>query len=64
MKTIKKLILGTVILFNSTVYAQNEIKETCTVLDIQVKGEGLINSEQAGNLTRHLMNKLNVYTIS
>ncbi|MDB4088136.1 hypothetical protein N9544_00780 [Flavobacteriales bacterium] len=64
MKTIKTIILGATLLFNTVVFGQNEIKETCTVLDIQVKGDGMINSGEAGNLTRHLMNKLNIYTIS
>ncbi len=64
MKTIKKTIIGISLLISSLGYSQDNVKPTCTVLDIQVKGTGMENSEQAGNLTRHLMNKLNMYTIS
>ncbi|MEN8928017.1 MAG: hypothetical protein ABF242_05645 [Flavobacteriales bacterium] len=64
MKTIKKFTIGLALLFSLNSNAQNEVKQTVTVLDIQSKGSGLINSKEAGNLTRHLMNKLNIYTVS
>ncbi len=64
MKTIKKTLIS-IALFTSTIsFGQDQIKPTCTVLDIQVKGQQMITSGEAGNLTRHLMNKLNVYTIT
>lgn len=64
MKTVNYLILGAALFFQSFAFGQNEVKQTCTVLDIQVKGKVMMSSTAAGNLTRHLMNKLNVYTIS
>jgi hypothetical protein len=64
MKTIKKTLIGLVLFSSSALFGQDQIKPTCTVLDIQVKGQQMITSSEAGNLTRHLMNKLNVYTIT
>ena len=64
MKTIKKMIIGFSLLTSTLGFSQTEVKQTCTVLDIQVKGNAMVNSAEAGNLTRHIMNKLNMYTIS
>lgn len=64
MKTIKKIIIASILLLSNESFGQSQEKETCTILDIQVKGNMMANSAEAGNLTRHLMNKLNIYTIS
>lgn len=64
MKTIKKTILAIALFTANLSFGQDQIKPTCTVLNIQVKGDQMISSSEAGNITRHLMNKLSVYTIT
>ncbi|MEN8810569.1 MAG: hypothetical protein ABF264_00845 [Flavobacteriales bacterium] len=63
MKTIKKTIITIAFFTANLSFGQDQIKPTCTVLNIQVKGEQMISSSEAGNITRHLMNKLSIYTI-
>ena len=63
MKTIKKTIIAIALFTANLSFGQDQIKPTCTVLNIQVKGEQMISSSEAGNITRHLMNKLSIYTI-
>ncbi len=63
MKTIKKTILGIALFTVNFSFGQDQIKPSCTVLNIQAKGEQMVSSAEAGNITRHLMNKLSVYTI-
>ncbi len=63
MKTIKKTIITIAFFTANLSFGQDQIKPTCTVLNIQVKGEQMISSSEAGNITRHLMNKLSIYNI-
>ena len=62
--TIKALLVGTTLLISNVSTGQNSSKETCTILNIEVKGTGMVSSKMAGNLTRHTMKKLGQYEIS
>lgn len=64
MKTIKKSIIAFALFTANFGFSQDQIKPTCTVLNIQVKGDQMVSSSEAGNITRHLMNKINVYTVT
>ena len=68
MKTIKRtiqtLLIGTSLLISNLSNAQSTTKETCTILNIEVNGAGMVSSKLAGNLTRHTMKKIKQYEIS
>jgi len=62
--TIKAILVGATLLTSTIINAQTTAKESCTILNIEIKGAGMISSKMAGNLTRHTMNKINQYEIS
>ena len=64
MKTMKRIMIGAGLIISNLTFSQEQLKETCTVLDIQVKGNAHLSAKEAGNLTRHLMNQLSLYNIS
>ena len=64
MKTMKTIMIGAGLIISNLTFSQEQLKETCTVLDIQVKGNAHLSAKEAGNLTRHLMNQLSLYNIS
>ncbi|MDG1174859.1 MAG: hypothetical protein P8N07_03580, partial [Flavobacteriales bacterium] len=64
MKTMKRIMIGAGLIISNLTFSQEQLKETCTVLDIQVKGNAHLSAKEAGNLTRHLMNQLSLYNVS